>query len=194
MRKKIIAGLLALVVLATPITAFGAVNVTIDNAQVVAAVENVSQFIVIENGRPYLPLRAVAEAYGGIVGWDQDTLTVTISFNGLDRAVAFDSAFGTSISGAVRPGNFTLELAVGAGGNLFVRSGPAAGTHLVAYMINDRFMFPVVPIPQDRSVDGNIIYGMLNLDMRLIEIAAQALTGLNFSYNITSTGIVVTLN
>ncbi|MCL2350986.1 MAG: stalk domain-containing protein [Firmicutes bacterium] len=50
-----------------------------------------------QGGALYLPLRAVAANLGGVVGWDPDTLTASVRFNGRDYAcgvtVPIDGAF-----------------------------------------------------------------------------------------------------
>jgi hypothetical protein len=189
LRRKIVASLLALVVMAAPMTVFGQTTITLSNEQIAAAIADVSQFIVTEGGQTYLPLRTVVLAYGGQIEWDGATRTVTITFNGADRAQAFDAQFGTNTAAAVNPGNFTLVLRE-VDGRLQVASGPAAGTRLVAYMVNDRFVFPVTPIPQ---ADATTILGMLNLAEDLIATALFTLTGYTtLDITPTPTGVTIT--
>ena len=212
MRKRIIASLMALAALVAPVAVLGDVDGTITRAipvegimfepisanvisftheEIAGAVASVSQFIEFEGGRPYLPLRRVAEAHGANVSWNNATRTVTISMSGAEAA----SLFGGQVPAlaAVLPGTFTLELQEVAG-RLQVANGPAAGTRLVAYMVNDRFVIPVTPIPQGASPAS--VAGMLNPANNLIGMALSVLTGGSgqFNYEITQNGVNITLN
>ena len=46
---------------------------------------------IIESGRALVPIRVVAESMGAVVGWDNDTQTVTIAKDGSVIAMRIDS-------------------------------------------------------------------------------------------------------
>ncbi|MCL2235804.1 MAG: FMN-binding protein [Defluviitaleaceae bacterium] len=193
MKKRILASLLGLTMMVTPVVAFAQpVNVPTD--VLVAGVANVAQFIEMHEGRAYFGLRRVAEAYlgEGSVQWNQANQTVVITFNGADVAARFDASAGTNIADSVRPGTFTLELAHVNGG-LYIANGPVAGTRLVASFINDRHMIPAGAFTAALPADAAAIYGESGLATNLIQTALTVLTGRAVNYNVTPAGVEITL-
>lgn len=88
---------------------------------------------IMVNGSTLVPLRAVAEAFNALVGWDADTQTITIetdqyqtiedtgeteSYSDTDRGVTFDYPKGWFIDdqGTIILTNFDTSKAIGRGG------------------------------------------------------------------------------
>ena len=193
LKKRILASLLGLTMMVTPVVAF-AQPVNVPTEVIVAGVANVAQFIEMHEGRAYFGLRRVAEAYlgEGSVQWNQANQTVAITFNGADVAARFDASAGTNVAPVVRPGTFTLELAHVNGG-LYIANGPAAGTRLVASFINDRHMIPAGAFTAALPTDAAAIYGQAGLATNLIQTALAVLTGRAVTYNVTPAGVEVNL-
>ncbi|MCL2854937.1 MAG: hypothetical protein FWE21_04890 [Defluviitaleaceae bacterium] len=194
MKKRILASLLGLAMLAAPVTAY-AQTVNVPTEVIVAGVANAAQFIEVHNGNAYFGLRSVAEAYlgQGSVVWNQATQTITISFSGADVAARLAESTGIDLAGVIQPGTFSIDLRSVEGGALVVANGPAAGTRLVSTLINDRHMIPATMFPRSMPLDAAAAYGELTLATGLIQTAIQNLTGRTVSYNVTPAGVNVTL-
>ena len=159
MKKKILASLLALVLVAAPVTVL-ANPVTVPAPVIDEAISQIAQrHVVTHGGQTYLPLRATLEAFAGVnVAWEQATRTVVITLNG-SAALAANAPI--NLAGLVQPGTYRLELQE-AGNRLVIANGPAAGTQLVAYRIGDAFMFPVTVPANLAALSGQLHQGLLN--------------------------------
>ena len=191
MKKRILASLLGLSMIATPIVAF-AQTITVPTDAVIAGVANVAQFVEVHNGRTYFGLRRVAEAYGADVGWNQANQTITLTFNGAELAARFSADAGVDVTDVVRPGTFSVELR-NVDGALYVANGPAAGTRLVSSLINDRHYIFAGAFTANLPNDAAVLYGQANLATNLIQTALTVLTGRSVTYNVTAGGISITL-
>ena len=194
MKKRILASLLVLAMLITPVTAFGQ-TVTVPADAVGGAIMNVSQFMEVHEGRAYFGLRRVAEAYLGpnSVSWNQAAQTITISFSGADVAARLGADIGVDLSDVVRPGVFSIDLRRD-GDSLVVANGPAAGTRLVVSFINDRHMIPATHFTREVPNNVEVLYANANLATNLIQTALENLTGRSVSYSVAPGGITLELN
>ena len=178
LRKKIIAGLLALVVTAAPITAMANPHtITTDVNGVTNVIERVSSHFEVINGQTYIPLRATVEAFEGAnVNWNPANHNVIVSFNGAVAAAWASEFFGADLTGLILSGNFALELTPVANG-LQVVAGPAAGAVVRAELINESWMLPIQPISPAMLVNINPSPIETMLNWNLINLAVRALTG-----------------
>jgi uncharacterized protein with FMN-binding domain len=117
---------------------------------------------------------------------------VTITFSGADVAARFGADTGINLSGIVQPGAFSIDL-VHVDGGLVVGNGPAAGTRLVVSFINDRHMIPAAGFPRALPLDATAIYAQAGLNIDLVRMAIQALTGRDFTYNVAPGGVTLNL-
>ena len=194
MRKKILASLLALVVVAAPVTAFAnQQTVTIPVADVVAAAEVFTERHV--NAQAYVGLRDVAEAFGATVGWIDATRTVTITINAAETLARFNAQFNQNIVLPVS-GDFVLELQydptrIVGGGNLVVANGPAAGLRVMASLNDEgRFMLPVPAVGSDSAaVLAHLPVLLEGIHWGLVSLAAGSLMGVPAA-NVTPPAIV----
>lgn len=191
MKKRIIASLLGLAMMATPVVAF-AQTVHVPNDVVFAGASSLAQLVEIHNGQAYFGLRRVAEAYGADVAWNQANHTITLSINGAYVAERFSRDAGIDITPIVRPGTFSVELHQ-IDGALFVANGPAAGTRLVSSFINDRHYIPAGIFSGNLPNVALALYGQANLNTNLIEMALTTLTGRAATYSLAEGGISITL-
>ncbi|MCL2350364.1 MAG: copper amine oxidase N-terminal domain-containing protein [Defluviitaleaceae bacterium] len=190
MRKKIIAGLLALVVLVAPATVM-ANPITIDTGAVISAVADASRFIVVDGGQGYMPLRSVVEAYGGHVAWNGADNTVTISFAATEIAATFSALTGVALPEMVA-GRFSITLEQ-LGNRLRIVNGPAAGTFIVSRIVNDRIMLPVQHL-DPVSVIASIPAIENSIHWGLVREGIMAITGASgVSHSVDANGITITL-
>ena len=74
---------------------YDSINTTVSNVDVLLQIDNPSMMVngsfeeidpgnntspIVQNGRTLVPIRAIIEAFGGTVGWDNDTQTVTLNY------------------------------------------------------------------------------------------------------------------
>ncbi|MCL2168578.1 MAG: copper amine oxidase N-terminal domain-containing protein [Defluviitaleaceae bacterium] len=202
MRKKILAGLLALTMAVAPAAAVAAQTVTVPTENVLGAIHQIS--LGTYQGQTFLPLRATVEAFGADVDWNVATNTAIITVNGAELQTVINSVLGTTGS-FVRPGNFTLELTYDRSapthhGRLVVANGPFAGTRVNAQMINDRIMLPVEAVAggplSPADFVGFLNAGLSGVATSLVNEAVRSATGLSGtpSFSFTPAGLTITIN
>ena len=207
LKKRIIASLLALAVVAAPVTVFANTDVTIPTDRVLEAVNTFSaNHVEVINGQAYVPLRAAVESFEGTsVAWNQPTRTVTITINGAAAQAGMNALLGINLD-IVPAGNFVLNLQydptrIVSGGRLVVVDGPAAGTRINARITDEgRLLLPIAPMPHVNNVleFAVLAQGIANttgaLSWNLIQAAIAAVMP-GFSINlggITADGINIT--
>ena len=208
MKKRIIASLLALAVVAAPVTVFANTDVTIPTDRVLETVNTFSQnHVEVIDGQAYVPLRAAVESFEGTaVTWEQSTRTVTITINGAATQAGFNALLGTNLD-IVPAGNFVLNLRydptrIVSGGRLVVVDGPATGTRINARITDEgRLLLPIATMAP--VADVAMFAAMINLaanttgvlPWQLILTAINAVVPMNnFNYNVTTEGINITFD
>ena len=121
--KKSVASLLIVILLATTIFASG-ISVTLNGSKIDFA----DQEPVIVEGRTLVPLRAIFEALGASVEWDENTNTVF-------------SQKGTT----------TISLTIGS--NILYRNGEQKVLDVPAQIMNDRTMVPARAVAEAYGID-----------------------------------------
>ncbi|MCL2753385.1 MAG: copper amine oxidase N-terminal domain-containing protein [Defluviitaleaceae bacterium] len=190
MRKKIIAGLLALTLVVVPVTAFANTTVTIQPENAIAAISQIR--LVAIGGETFLPLRDTAVQFGGEVTWVEDTRTVNIAFSAPALAATLGNMLGVNLTEFAQPGNFVLSLQE-VNNRLVVVGGPADGVvttaRLVPHAGSHHFMFPM-PELNPLEVLANPLALAAGLHEGLIEAALSAVSTRPVTYNIQPNGTI----
>ena len=197
MRKKILASLLALVVLATPATVLANQQVNVNTADVLTAITLIGRHIEVVDGQPQIPLRVAVEAFEGTsIDFDGATRIVEIRFNSTIAVNGFNAFFNTEVA-IPASGNFVVRLQHEMGSNfLTIVDGPAAGTRILANLTPEgRFVLPLPGFQRDISLADLPATVNSIANHPLVAASVIALTGAaGFTHEITAEGISVTLN
>ena len=204
MRKKILAGLLALTLAVVPAVAVAAqTTVTIPTDRALGVISEIRLGVV--DGQAFLPLRATAEAFGATVTWNMATNTATITVNGAQLQTEINSQLGVS-GNFLRPGNFTLELTYDSSapshhGRLVVANGPLAGTRINAQMFDGRIMLPIDAVAGPLGAADFAAFLNANVNQLAVSLVAEIIssaTGTNVDrsipFSFTPEGLTITIN
>jgi hypothetical protein len=179
LKKKIIASLMALVMLMTPMTVFGAFSETLTVTDVDAVLTQARGLFRNVGGTSYVPLRYAAESLGASVSWLSNTRTAVVDMGG-----------GVSVSLGVNADR-TLTVVQSSDASLIGLSFPG-------YIMDDRIM---IPVPGE--INAFLSMNAMEL-ITAVVVEAEAnraeILGLlqmggfsNFSFSVSPEGLTVTV-